>query len=98
VDEIQQDIDDLKARVTNLVRSGGGQSPGATFQPVAQLSVIEDDALAAAKEDDSTPHGFFKRLRRMFKGIWALLWRLLSRFGMVKEWSLTGELGPMALR
>ena len=97
MDEIQRDVRDLKARVNNLVRSGGGQSPGATFQPVAQLSVIEDDALAAAKDDDSTPHGFFKHLRRMFKGVWAALWRLLSRFGTVKEWSLTGELGPAPL-
>jgi hypothetical protein len=97
VDEIQRDIEDLKARVKNLARSGGGQSPGATFQPVAQLSVIEDDALAAAKEDDSTPRGFFKRLRSMFRGIWKLLWQLLSRLGMVKEWSLTGELGPAPL-
>ena len=95
VAEIQRDIADLKAMVDDLAGSGGGQSPGAAFQPVAQLSVIEDDALAAAEDDDRAPHGFLERLRRMFRGIWRLLWRLLSRFRMVKEWSLSGELGPV---
>jgi hypothetical protein len=95
VDEIQRDINDLKTMVNDLVGSRGGQSPGATFQPVAQLSVIEDDALSVAEDNDSAPQGFFKKLRRMFRGIWAMLWRLLSRFRMVKEWSLSGELGPV---
>ena len=103
IQEIQQDIRSLKAMVNDLVGSGGRQSPAATFQLVAQLSVIEDDAFAAAEDaeedpaedDDSAPHGFFKQLRKMFRGIWALLWRLLSRFRMVKEWSLSGELGPV---
>ena len=100
VEEIQHDIADLKAIINDLVGSGGGQSPGATFQPVAQLSVIEDDTFAAAKDttedDDSARQGFFKRLRRLFRGIWALLWRMLSRFKTVKEWSVSGELGPAA--
>jgi ribosomal protein L29 len=92
VSEIRRDIADLKAMVNELAGSGG-QSPGATFEPVAQLSVIEDDALAVAEDDDSVPHEFSKRLLKMFRGIWALLWRLLSRFRMMKEWSLSGELG-----
>jgi hypothetical protein len=95
VAEIQRDIAELKAVINELAGSGGGQSPGRTFEPVAQLSVIEDEALAAAEDDDSAPHGFFRRLRKMFRGIWALLWRLLSRFRMVKEWSLSGEVGPV---
>jgi hypothetical protein len=95
LDEIQLDIAELKAEIHELIRSGAGQTPGATFQPVAQLSVIEDDVFAAVEDNDSAPHGFFKRLQRMFKGIWALLWRFLSRFQVVKQWSLSGELGPV---
>ena len=91
---IQEDIDDLKDMFGELVAGGGGQSAGAMFEPVAQLSVIEDDVQSAA-EDSDKPRGFFDRLRKMFRGIWALLWRLLSRFRAVKEWSLSGELGPV---
>jgi hypothetical protein len=97
IDEIQQEVDHLKTKINELVGSGGGQSPGATFHTVAQLSVIEDDAFAVVEDDDSVPHGFLKKLRRLFRGIWALLWRLLSRFQVVKEWSLRGELGPVPL-
>jgi hypothetical protein len=91
VTEIKGDIADLTTMVSELAGSGGGQSPGATFRPVAQLSVIEDDALAVAEDDDT----FFKRLQKMFRGIWKLLWRLLSRVTQVKEWSLSGEVGPV---
>jgi hypothetical protein len=95
VREIQEDITDLRNEINGLVEGSGGQSAGAKFGLVAQLSVIQDDAQSAAEESEK-PRSFFYQLGKMFKGIWAVLWRLLSRFRAVKEWSLSGELGLLS--
>ena len=94
VQVIQDEIADLKAMIGELAE-GGDQSAGATFQPVAQLSFIEDEAQSATEDNDNVERGFWHLLQKKFHGIWVLLWRLLSRFRTVKEWSLSGELGPV---
>lgn len=89
--EIQQQLRELHAAVTDFGRKGPGQDPSVAASIAAQQAALASDIEDAGKR---FPRKIaWSRIWEAFKRVVPHLWALIAHLTRVKEWSVAGQIG-----